>query len=153
MVSGLRHMPRTIKRAKSVPPAEKSDHVIKTDGRCELNIRADTICAGRNVHTLSTTGGVYNVKGFHDDFDAIKDIPITRVATVYQDEHGAIYIIIINEALYFGSSMDHSLINSNQIRHFWIPVSDDAYDSTGDLGIFHADVVHTLPHPRFNSVL
>ena len=70
------------------------------------------------------------MKGFHDDFDATKDIPIARVATAYQDEEGTIYILIINEALYFGSSMDHLLINPNQIQHFGIPVSDDAYGSS-----------------------
>ena len=36
--------------------------------------------------------------------------------------------------------MDHSLINPNQIRHFGIPVSDNAYDGTRDLGIDHEDV-------------
>ena len=80
------------------------------------------------------------MKRFHNDFDAIKDTPIARVATAYQDEDGAIYILIINEALYFGSSMDHSLINPNQIRHFGIAVSDDSYNSSRDLGIDHDDV-------------
>ena len=130
MVSGPRRTSRAIKGAKTAPSAEKSDHVIKADGRCELDTRVVTIYAGKNFRMLSTTGGVCDVKGFHDNFDAIKDIPVARVETAFQDEHGVIYIIIINEALYFGSSMDHSLINPNQIQHFGIPVSDDTYDST-----------------------
>ena len=133
-------MSRAIERAKTAPSAKKSDHEIKADGRCELDTQADTICAGKNCRMLSKTGGVCDVKGFHDDFDAIKDIPIARIATAYQDEQGSIYILIINEALYFGSSMDHLLINLNQIRHFGIPVLDDTYDSSRDLGIDHADV-------------
>ena len=85
MVSGPRRMSQASKRAKTAPSAETSDNEIMVDGRCELDTRADTICAGKNFCMLSTTGGVCDVKGFHDDFDAIKDIPIARVATPYQD--------------------------------------------------------------------
>ena len=88
MVSGPQRMSRAIKRARNAPSAETSDHEIKADGRCELDTRANTICAGKNFRMLSTTRGVYNVKGFHNDFDAIKDIPTARVAIAYQDEEG-----------------------------------------------------------------
>ena len=81
-----------------------------------------------------------DVKGLHDQFEAIKDVPIARVATAFKDRDGVTYILIINKALYFGREMDHSLINPNQIRHFGIPVSDNAYDGTRDLGIDHDDV-------------
>ena len=47
------------------------------------------------------------------------------------------YILIVNEALYFGNDMDHSLINPNQNRHFGIPVSDNPYDEDKELGIDH----------------
>ena len=106
-------MPRATKRSKSAPHAKKSDHVMKANARCELDTRAGTIRAGMNFHLLSTTGGVCNVKGFHDDFDVIKDILIARVTTAFQDEHEAVYILIINKALYLGLSIDHSLINPN----------------------------------------
>ena len=102
-----------------------------------LDTRADTICAGINYYVLSTSGGIYDVRGFHDNYDAIKDVPVTQVATVYTDGNEATYILIINEALYFGSSMDHSLINPNQIRNFGIPVFNNPYDEGRDLGINH----------------
>ena len=105
MVSGPRRMSRAVKRAKTTPPAKKPDHIVKTDGRCELDTRADTICTGKNFRMMSTTGGVCGVKGFHDDFDATKDIPIAQVATAYQDAYEAIHILVINKALYFGSSI------------------------------------------------
>ena len=76
-------MSRAINRSKTAPSAKKSDHEIKVDGRCELDTRADTICAGKNSCMLSTTGGACDVKGFHDDFDVIKDIPIAWVTTAY----------------------------------------------------------------------
>lgn len=89
---------------------------------------------------LSTTGQCCNVHGFHSDFEAIEDVPVARAATAVQNEDGAIYILIVNEALYFGPSLDHSLINPNQIRHFGIPVSDDPYDKSRSFGIDHEDL-------------
>ena len=77
--------------------------------------------------------------GFHNDFEPIKDVPVARVATAYTGSDGITYILIINEALYFGPSMDHSLINPNQMRHFGVVVNDNPYDPACDLGIDHED--------------
>ena len=95
--------------------AVKSDHTNHESGRNELDTRADTICVGKNWRILSTTGQCCDVHGFHDKFDAIKDVPVARSATAYVDQQGDTYILIVNEALHFGPSMDHSLINPNQI--------------------------------------
>ena len=58
---------------------------------------------------------------------------------VVRYEHGCVNILIVNQALYFGASLDHSLINTNQIRNFGIPVSDNPYDSGRSFGIDHED--------------
>ena len=44
---------------------------------------------------------------------------------------------MINEGLYYGNKIDHSLINPNQIRAYGIPLWDNAYDQSinGDLSI------------------
>ena len=55
------------------------------------------------------------------------------------NEHECVRTLIVNQALYFGASLDHSLINPNQIRHFGIPVSDILYSSGQDFGIGHED--------------
>lgn len=93
-----------------------------------------------NWRLLSTTGQCCNVHGFHNDFDAIEGIPVARAATAIRDDTGATYILIVNEALYFGPSLDHSLINPNQIRHFGIPVSDDPFDRSRQFGIDHDEL-------------
>ena len=139
MTSGPRKMGRAVKRARVMKSAE-IDHFEHEIAKCELDTRADTICAGINFRMLSSTGQTCDVKGFHDDFDTIKDVPIARVATAYKDSDGRTWILIINEALYFGQNMDHSLINPNQIRHFGIPVSDNAYDGANEFGIDHEDI-------------
>ena len=50
-------------------------------------------------------------------------MPVARAATAWKDQHGMTYILIVNEALYFGNDMDHSLINPNQISY--LPLSDN----------------------------
>ena len=118
-----------------------TDHAVDESAQCELDTRADTICAGKNFHALAFTGQSCNVKGFHDSFDLLKNIPVARVATAVRNaESGQTYILIVNEALYFGPSMDHSLINPNQIRKYGIPVCDDPFDRDRDFGISHDDL-------------
>ena len=44
---------------------------------------------------------------------------------------------MINEGLYYGNKLNHSLINPNQIRNYGIPLWDNAYDKSrnGELSI------------------
>ena len=44
-------------------------------------------------------------------------------------------ILIFHECLYFGKSLDHSLINPNQIRHNGIDYWDNPYDASHELSI------------------
>lgn len=110
-------------------------------GQNELDTRADTICAGRNFKCLRLTGMVCQVHGFHQSFRAIPDVPVATVATAWDDPMtGITYILIINQALYFGAQLDHSLINVNQIRVTGLSVCDDPYDRYRQLGIDTMDV-------------
>lgn len=109
--------------------------------RNEVDNRADTSCMGNNFRLVEDSGVVCTVNGFHNAFDPIKDVPIARGATGYHDpKTGRKYLIFINQGLFFGDKMDHSLWNPNQIRHYHIPVSDDIYDETREFGINHPDV-------------
>ena len=56
-------------------------------------------------------------------------MPIATVATVWSDPlTGRGYVLVIHEALYFGRSMNHSLINPNQLRHYGVIVHDNPYE-------------------------
>ena len=46
-------------------------------------------------------------------------------------------MFIIHKALFFGTFMDHSLINPNRIWHNNIQVCDNSFDSATPLGIDH----------------
>ena len=76
-----------------------------------------------------TIGQHCKAYGFHSDLTQINNVPIATITTAWSDPHtGESYIIIINEALYFGDGMDHSLVNPNQIRAFRIELYDNPYE-------------------------
>ena len=83
---------------------------------CELDTHADTCALGRNFTPLSFTGRIC--------------IPIITGATAYTcQESGQTYILVINEGLWLGPKMSHSLLNPNQMRYNGITVHDNPFDS------------------------
>ena len=113
--------------------------MVNATAKCELDTRADTICAGKNFRALELTGQTCEVSGFHQSFDSLKNVPIAKAATAYTLETGETVILVFNEVLFFGNQMDHSLINPNQIRAYGIDVSDNPFDKDKDFGIDHAE--------------
>ena len=49
---------------------------------------------------------------------------------------------MINEALYYGTKLDHFLINTNQIRAYGVPFWDNPYDKERGLTIDVGDTVN-----------
>ena len=85
-------------------------------GRCEMDSHADTCVAGRNCVVLEYTGRHAEVQAYSPDYPS-KRIPIATVATAYDcPNSGATFVLIINEALYFGESLPFSLLSPNQLR-------------------------------------
>jgi hypothetical protein len=96
---------------------QKSETVPGTWAKNEIDTRADVIVAGKNFFMLSHTGQCCNVYGFTRERDAINNIPIATVAMAWTDPRtGLEWILLIHEALYVGTQLDHSLINPNQIH-------------------------------------
>ena len=49
-----------------------------------------------------------------------------HAATAWQSkETGQVYILVLNESIWMGDTMDHTLINPNQLRHFGTQVQDN----------------------------
>ncbi|CAJ1965439.1 unnamed protein product [Cylindrotheca closterium] len=64
------------------------------------------------------------------------NVPIVSGATAYDcPQSGNTFILIFNEALYYGNRLDHSLINPNQVRKFGIPLWDNPFDEMRNIGI------------------
>jgi len=87
------------------------------NGRYHLEIDswADIVCCGKGWKVLYYTGQVVNVSGFHDSFATIQDVPIASCCTMYDHPDGHSYILIAHEVLFFGDSLEHSLIPPAQI--------------------------------------
>ena len=81
----------------------------------ETDSNADTCCLGKNWIVYNYTTRSADVYPYNDSYEPIKDVPIVTGASTYTDTQGVTYILLINEALYYGDKMDHSLLNSNQI--------------------------------------
>ena len=88
-------------------------------GRTELDSHADTIAGGSNCRVHALTGQTVKVSGFNDSIKAIDGIPVATLLTAWTDpQDGQVYILVLNEALYFGNKMDHTLLNPNQLRDY-----------------------------------
>ena len=93
--------------------------------RLELDSHADTCVAGSNCLYLSSSGRSVTVSGFSSELVPISNIDVATVATAYTSPvNGRTIILIINECLYFGDRMGHSLLNPNQLQNFGVLVRD-----------------------------
>ena len=55
--------------------------------------------------------------------------------TAYDDERiRQTYILVFHEALYYGTNIDHNLINPTQLRHYSIEINNNSHDSSKTLG-------------------
>ena len=63
------------------------------------------------------------------------------------------YMLIFNESLYYGTRLDHSLWNPNQIRANGIPLWDNPYDKTRDLSIEILDNISMSLRTKGTKVL
>ena len=95
-------------------------------GKCEMDSHADTIVAGSNCIVLNYTGKVCDVSPYRDDYAPVSNVPIVTAATAWQSSHtGQTYILVFHETLWMGDSMDSTLINPNQLRHYGTQVQDN----------------------------
>ena len=78
----------------------------------------------------------------------VENVPILSVATAYNDPiSGDTYILVFHETLSYGTKLDHSLINPNQVRAYGIPFWDNPYDPDRGLSIDVNDSLHIPLQP------
>ena len=104
-------------------------------GRIELDSHTDTIVLGKNATVMSFTGKTCQVSPYNDTYKAITNMPVATGATLWTDPgDGQEYILVFHEALYMGDTLEHSLINPNQLQSFGIIVQDNPF-ANAPLGI------------------
>ena len=100
-----------------------------TEGINECDTDADTCCLGRNFTVYKYTRRTADVYAYNKSYTPATNVPIVNGATAYDDPtSGKTFILLFNEALFYGEKMDHSLFNPNQMRKFGIPVWDNPFD-------------------------
>jgi hypothetical protein len=130
--------------------ASTSEHVSTN----EMDTHADTCCLGKNFVPLYYTGEVCNVHAYSDELDAIKDVQIGAGATHWTDpSSGFSYILEIHQALMFTESLEHSLINQNQIRFDGHSLCDDPWDRHRSLGLVERDYNIFIPFQTRGTVI
>jgi hypothetical protein len=94
----------------------------------ELDSHADTIVCGSNCSIMFFTGKECDVSPYTDTYEAIKSVPIVQAATAYDNpETGETTILILNEAIWMGDTMGHTLVNPNQLRAYGLTVQDNPF--------------------------
>lgn len=120
----------------------------------EADTNADTCCLDSNFVVLLYTSTTVDVYPYNKSYEPIRSVPIVSGATVYHHPYiGRSCILIVNEALYYGPRLNHSLINPNQVRHngngFW----DNPFDHTHDLSIELHEYNMVLPLEYKGTIL
>ena len=110
-----------------------------TSAANEMDSNADTCCLGSNFVILSYTNRTADVFPYDDSYEPMTNVPIVTGVTKFHHEDGNEYILVINEALYYGKKLNHSLINPNQIRHYGHDLWDNPYDKAHELEIDTTD--------------
>ena len=126
-------------------PEIPTSNTISIEARNECDTNADTCCLGANWIILHHTTRTADVYPYDKSYQPVENVPIVTGATAYDDPvSGATFILVINEGLFYGSKLDHSLINPNQIRANGIGFWDNPYDEVNGL---HMDVTGVLDVP------
>ncbi len=103
-----------------------------TISRIEMDTHADTCCAGATWQLLDFTNEVCKVTSFLDYYEPVKEVMVARCGTVFlmSPNTGCEYLLVGDQMFWFGSQMDHSLINPNQIGEYGTPMYDNPFSQS-----------------------
>jgi hypothetical protein len=91
---------------------------------------------------------------YSDELEAIKDVQLGAGATLWTDpSSGSRYILEIHQALMFTDSLEHSLLNPNQIRYDGHSLCDDPWDKHRSLGLMCRERPIFIPFETRGTVI
>jgi hypothetical protein len=74
-------------------------------------------------------------------------MPIVCGATAFTCQTtGETFILVINEGLFFGDKLEHSLLNPNQLRYSGVVVADNPFNQAEPLSFSTTDLDIPLQH-------
>ena len=104
------------KRTIQVAKAWQSPNLtqLRVYGYNDMDTRVDTCCTGANFKLVSFSNEVCKVSQFLDSYQTVKEILVARVSTVWIGSTTLReYLIVVDHFLWFGTMMNHSIINPN----------------------------------------
>lgn len=120
----------------------------------ECDTNSDTCCLGKNFIVSQYTARTADFYTYDLSYEPIENVPIVTGMTAYDDrKSGQTYILVFNESLHYGSKLDHSLNNPNQVRHNGINFNDNPYDKAKGLGIDISDELRIEMHSCGTKVI
>jgi hypothetical protein len=102
---------------KSIQIRKPTNYLLRA--RAEIDTRADTVCAGSTFLLHDATGKIVDVSGFHEQLEPIKNIQVGTCITAI-DLNEKTIIASFPQSLYFGDTMETSLIPPAQLWHHGI---------------------------------
>jgi hypothetical protein len=115
----------------------------------ELDSHADTCCIGKNAYIFHETSRMVDVSAFLSTLGQAQSVPIVSAALAYDHPYTyETFILIIHQALHF-PTMEHNLLNPNQLRLNNVQV----YDCPRFLLENPTDLSHSIYFPNENLKL
>ena len=119
----------------------------------ETDNNADTCCLGRNFVVLQYTERTADVYSYNSSYVPLHNVPIVSGAKAWDDlVDGTTWILVINEGLFNGTQLDHSLINPNQLRSNGIIYQDNPFNKQDSFGIICYDLLEILLETKEEKV-
>ena len=93
-----------------------------------MDSHTDTIVCGFNCIIMHFTGKECDVAPYTDAHETINSVSIVNAATAYDNpETGDTAILILNKAILMGETMDHTLVNPNQLCAYGMTVQENLF--------------------------
>ena len=93
--------------------------------RLGLDSHADVSCVGKHARVMERfSGRSCSVRPFNDSYASMDNIQTVNAAFAHDTGDGQTYILEVNQALDFTSTMEHSLLCPNQSRIHGVTIDD-----------------------------
>ena len=128
-----RHLSRILSsiHGPAASNTKRKPSLLPPEGHIELDSHVDTIILGANCVILSHTGQSCEVMPNSNTYDTITDVPVITGATLWTSpQDGDEYILIFNEALWMGKTLQHTPVNPNQLRADGTTIQDNPFASS-----------------------
>ena len=83
----------------------------------KMDYNAETYCLGKNLIVMVLIYSTADVYPYNTLYETMYHVPIFTGASTYKQRNtGRLFLIVINEALYYGKKLCYSMINPNKLK-------------------------------------